>query len=59
VFLEAGKCRLAGALGVGLRSIVNLEASKPTAQIGNVLFVLASLGCSLAISPPPDKEKRL
>jgi y4mF family transcriptional regulator len=50
---------LAGASGVGLRFIVDLEAGKPTAQIGKVLLVLAALGCSLAISPPPDEAKRL
>lgn len=50
---------LAGASGVGLRFIVDLEAGKPTAQIGKVLLVLATLGCSLTITPPPDEAKRL
>ena len=45
---------LAGAAGVGLRFIVDLEAGKPTAQIGKALQVLAALGCSLDITPPPD-----
>ncbi|MEN3163945.1 helix-turn-helix transcriptional regulator [Tistrella mobilis] len=45
---------LAGAAGVGLRFIVDLEAGKPTAQIGKTLQVLAALGCSFAITPPPD-----
>jgi y4mF family transcriptional regulator len=45
---------LAGAAGVGLRFIVDLEAGKPTAQIGKTLQVLAALGCSLDITPPPD-----
>lgn len=44
---------LAGAAGVGLRFIVDLEAGKPTAQIGKTLQVLAALGCSLDIKPPP------
>ncbi len=44
---------LAGAAGVGLRFIVDLEAGKPTAQIGKTLLVLAALGCSLDITPPP------
>lgn len=44
---------LAGAAGVGLRFIVDLEAGKPTAQIGKTLQVLAALGCSLEITPPP------
>ena len=45
---------LAGAAGVGLRFIVDLEAGKPTAQIGKALQVLTALGCSLDITPPPD-----
>jgi y4mF family transcriptional regulator len=45
--------QLAGAAGVGLRFIVDLEAGKATAQVGKVLQVLAALGCSIDISPPP------
>ncbi len=45
---------LAGAAGVGLRFIVDLEAGKTTAQIGKTLQVLSALGCSLDITPPPD-----
>ncbi len=44
---------LAGASGVGLRFIVDLEAGKSTAQIGKTLQVLAALGCSIDITPPP------
>jgi y4mF family transcriptional regulator len=44
---------LAGASGVGLRFIVDLEAGKSTAQIGKTLQVLAALGCSIYITPPP------
>ena len=47
---------LAGAAGVGLRFIVDLEAGKPTAQIGKTLQVLAALGCSLDITLPPDMK---
>lgn len=47
---------LAGAAGVGLRFIVDLEAGKSTAQIGKVLQVLAALGCSIDIKPPPTPE---
>lgn len=43
---------LAGAAGVGVRFIVDLEAGKPTAQIGKALHVLAALGCSVKITPP-------
>lgn len=44
---------LAGAAGVGLRFIVELEAGKPTAQLGKTLQVLETLGCSIEITPPP------
>ena len=47
---------LAGAAGVGLRFVVDLEAGKPTAQMGKTLQVLAALGCSLEITPPPDRK---
>jgi len=45
---------LAGAAGVGLRFIVELEAGKPTAQLGKTLQVLSTLGCSIAITPPSE-----
>ena len=44
---------LAGAAGVGVRFIVDLEAGKPTAQIGKALQVLQALGCSFDIAPRP------
>lgn len=43
---------LAGAAGVGLRFIVDLEAGKTTAQIGKTLQVLEALGCSIEIKTP-------
>lgn len=50
---------LAGAAGVGLRFIVDLEAGKPTIQLGKALAVLEALGCDLTIVPPaPDKSCR-
>ncbi|NTG41665.1 helix-turn-helix transcriptional regulator [Rhizobium rhizogenes] len=45
---------LAGAAGVGLRFIVDLEAGKPTAQVGKVLQVLQTLGCSIEILAPGE-----
>ena len=45
---------LAGVAGVGLRFIVDLEAGKPTAQIGKVLQVLQTLGCSVDILAPGE-----
>lgn len=47
---------LAGAAGVGLRFIVDLEAGKPTAQLGKVLEVLEALGCRVEITPPPVRK---
>ena len=49
---------LAGAAGVGIRFIVDLEAGKPSAQIGKTLQVLAALGCSLDITAPPEDQGR-
>lgn len=43
---------LAGAAGVGLRFLVDLEAGKATAQIGKTLDVLRALGCAVEITPP-------
>ena len=43
---------LAGAAGVGLRFIVELEGGKPTVQLGKTLQVLFALGCSVEITPP-------
>ena len=45
---------LAGAADVGVRFIVDLEAGKPTAQIGKTLQVLEALGCSVQITRPPE-----
>lgn len=48
--------QLAGAAGVGLPFIVDLEAGKQTAQIGTALQMLATLGCSLEVIPPPEPK---
>lgn len=37
--------------GVGLRFIVELEAGKPTAQIGKILHILQMLGLKISIAP--------
>jgi y4mF family transcriptional regulator len=47
---------LAGAAGVGLRFVVDLEAGKPTVQLGKALQVLQALGCALEIRPPKASE---
>ncbi len=44
--------QLAGVANVGLRFVVDLERGKPTAQIGKVLQVLATLGCTLTATLP-------
>lgn len=38
--------------GVGVRFIVDLEAGKPTLQLGKVLQVITTLGCEVQIAPP-------
>lgn len=48
---------LAGAAGVGLRFIVDLEAGKPTIQLGKALKVLEALGCGISITPPSDLHR--
>ncbi|WP_421593061.1 helix-turn-helix transcriptional regulator [Shinella sp. M27] len=48
---------LAGVAGVGLRFIVDLEAGKPTAQIGKVLHVLQTLGCGVEIRQPGERAR--
>jgi y4mF family transcriptional regulator len=38
---------LAGVAGVGVRFVIELEAGKPTMQIGKIMAVLAALGLML------------
>jgi y4mF family transcriptional regulator len=45
---------LAAASGVGVRFIVDLEAGKPTLQLGKVIHVLTTLGCDLSVVKPPS-----
>ena len=53
---EAGLTQeqLAGAAGTGVRFLIELEAGKPTAQLGKTLAVLAVLGCTVRIEPAPN-----
>ena len=46
------QAELAAAACVGIRFIVDIEAGKPTLQLEKVLHVLATLGCSVTITPP-------
>lgn len=47
--------QLAGAAGVGLRFLIELEAGKETAQLGKTLAVLNALGCKIELISP-DRE---
>lgn len=47
---------LAAASGVGLRFIVDLERGKETVQLGKVLAVLATLGCSMQLTRPGEGQ---
>ena len=49
--------QLAGAAGVGVRFIVDLEAGKPTVQLAKALAVLAALGCRIRVEPPTGSER--
>lgn len=44
--------QLAGAAGVGVRFIVDLEAGKPTTHLGKALAVAAALGLRVVIEEP-------
>lgn len=43
---------LALSAGVGVRFLVDIEKGKPTAQIGKVMRVLATLGITVELSFP-------
>ena len=47
---------LAAVSGVGVRFIVDLEAGKPTLQLGKVLQVITTLGCEVQIAPPASRS---
>jgi y4mF family transcriptional regulator len=49
--LKLRQAELAAAAGVGLRFLIELEAGKPTAQMGKVLAVLDVLGLDCAFVP--------
>lgn len=44
--------QLAAAANVGVRFLIELEAGKPTAQLGKTLDVLSALGTSIELTPP-------
>lgn len=46
--------QLAGAAGVGLRFLIEVEAGKETAQLGKILAVLNALGCKIELIGPDE-----
>ena len=48
--------QLAGAAGVGLRFLIELEGGKETAQLGKTLAVLNALGCKIELTGPEGKK---
>ena len=50
------QAELAAVSGVGVRFIVDLEAGKPTLQLGKVLQVIATLGCDVQIVSPMGRQ---
>ena len=47
--------QLAGAAGVGVRFLSELERGKATVRLEKVLAVLDTLGCRLRVEPPPSE----
>lgn len=45
--------QLAAAANVGVRFVIDLEAGKPTAQLGKALDVLQALGLPLSLGRTP------
>ena len=45
--------QLAGAAGVGVRFLSELERGKATARVGKALAVLDAPGCKVRIEQPP------
>lgn len=43
---------LAATANVGVRFLIELEAGKPTAQLGKTLSVLSALGVDIALTAP-------
>ena len=49
--LNLRQADLAAAAGVGVRFLIELEAGKPTAQLGKTLAVLNALGLDSSLTP--------
>jgi y4mF family transcriptional regulator len=48
---------LAGLANVGTRFVIELEAGKPTIQMGKAIKVLETLGCRLTVVSPPELRR--
>ncbi len=49
--LKLRQAELAAAAGVGVRFLIELEAGKPTVQLGKTLAVLDALGLDCTLAP--------
>jgi y4mF family transcriptional regulator len=56
--LKLRQADLAAAAGVGLRFLIELEAGKPTVQLGKTLDVLNVLGIDCALAPRSEASSR-
>jgi len=57
--LKLTQAELAAAAGVGIRFVVELEAGKPTVQLGKSLAVLDALGLECRIESRAEAQARL
>ena len=56
--LKLKQTELAAAAGVGIRFVVELEAGKPTVQLGKTLAVLEALGLECRIASRAETQAR-
>jgi y4mF family transcriptional regulator len=56
--LKLRQAELAAAAGVGVRFVIELEAGKPTAQLGKTLAVLDALGLDCRLAPRSTPSRR-
>jgi y4mF family transcriptional regulator len=56
--LKLKQTELAAAAGVGIRFVVELEAAKPTVQLGKTLAVLEALGLECHIESRAEVRAR-
>ena len=56
--LKLRQAELAAAAGVGVRFLVELEAGKPTVQLGKVLAVLDALGLDCRLIPRSESHRQ-